>query len=904
MIYRASTKYIHLLQKHLLSSDLIFSILTIIELLPILYQTVKSSFFLSQDNFPEFIKQIHYISFYHLLKSKMNKDYPIFLWIGVIIIFLGFLIYKYTILPFFQIKNGIHKLVINFYEIVINKMFCIFVLDIEINCFFSSSLVSSLVGLLLIILTISGLIFHFSGSYLYYNLKDTVFFPNGDKMFLLYNQYLILIKLLICLILNYPNYALYNKNIEIFLNLLLIMCNFAAFFHEMLIYLMNEFIFLSKELYISTYLCLNLTIIFKEILILTINTRNFAYFLYFLFCLLCLSIVLIGYFKRNSIFNVLSIKSNYLSILVFILKNYSQKVDKYFITYFIYLHKIKCRDNSKCKFCEIIEQNQTADKTSNNVEYPLLIFKYLVKPEKKAFKKVNSEYWSYYYLTDFYLHYLFRKQKIIKTVLKYNEIMRNQKQHLFFNFGGVTMNFFINIDLLFEQSIEQKKDNQKLAYLIPIYKISKDITFLIGEVNNFLEIKLYNVKKIAKLAKIYSDLKTNIDTQFFTSKEFSLNYLCILLEYILENIYNEQIVKIMYITDIIDSIEDLLEIKYQEDAFLLLFFDVKNSQIVMKQSGKELNHLKDKNIEEIFPPYLMEEGKKKILYNLKKNLRSAEYYYNNSKKQTIEYITLFFLCIPSLELTNNSLYLICNYQIKKGNFLVFENILSENQNKEILIQLSENICHLLKLSPTQLLSSLETNNYIFKSILLSQNLKINFSNLQNVLTKKLQIKNSYSGYKEYKVYLHENYNKYLIYNLEESKLNDTNKPSLSKISRVLNNFHKNSLSNQNNEIDYHFTTTQTGTSISLTNSHFSYQKKSKIDSFNDCHSKHKKFLYYTYFFSICILADVIILITFLIIELQNNLSLKEVFQVIVNFYDFSIFFLFDYFISICPCLQC
>ena len=146
---------------------------------------------------------------------------------------------------------------------------------------------------------------------------------------------------------------------------------------------------------------------------------------------------------------------------------------------------------------------------------------------------------------------------------------------------------------------------------------------------------------------------------------------------------------------------------------------------------------------------------------------------------------------------------------------------------------------MFKLSPAQLLSSLETNNYIFKSILLSQNLQINFSNLQNVLTKKLQIKNSYSGYKEYKVYLHENYNKYLIYNLEESKLKDTNKPSLSKISRVLNNFHKNSLSNQNNEIDYHFTTTQTGTSISLTNSHFSYQKKTKIDSFNGCHSKHK-----------------------------------------------------------------
>ena len=44
------------------------------------------------------------------------------------------------------------------------------------------------------------------------------------------------------------------------------------------------------------------------------------------------------------------------------------------------------------------------------------------------------------------------------------------------------------------------------------------------------------------------------------------------------------------------------------------------------------------------------------------------------------------------------------------------------------------------------------------------------------------------------------------------------------------------------------------------------------------------------FFSICILADVIILITFLIIELQNNQSLKEVFQVIVNFYDVQSFF--------------
>ena len=65
MFYQSSKKYLKVLQKGLVSSDYIFSLLTIIEILPVIYQSIKSSYYISYSNYPTFIDNLSYISFYH-----------------------------------------------------------------------------------------------------------------------------------------------------------------------------------------------------------------------------------------------------------------------------------------------------------------------------------------------------------------------------------------------------------------------------------------------------------------------------------------------------------------------------------------------------------------------------------------------------------------------------------------------------------------------------------------------------------------------------------------------------------------------------------------------------------------------------------------------------------------------
>ena len=99
MIFDASKIYLSILQKTLLTNDILITVMNLIEILPITLHIINSSFYLSSYQSPnEYTKYFNYCSYYDLFQEQFEKGYPLYLFIMMISILLIFCFYTFTIL--------------------------------------------------------------------------------------------------------------------------------------------------------------------------------------------------------------------------------------------------------------------------------------------------------------------------------------------------------------------------------------------------------------------------------------------------------------------------------------------------------------------------------------------------------------------------------------------------------------------------------------------------------------------------------------------------------------------------------------------------------------------------------------------------------------------------------------
>ena len=115
MIIESTKTYLLSLTKTLLTSDIIISILSLFEMLPLFYHIILSSFSFSSHSPPfYFTKELSYLSYY----SKLHTDYPSYIFFPLSIFLFFYLIFKYYLLRFKRLKNSIlfRFIFINIYD--------------------------------------------------------------------------------------------------------------------------------------------------------------------------------------------------------------------------------------------------------------------------------------------------------------------------------------------------------------------------------------------------------------------------------------------------------------------------------------------------------------------------------------------------------------------------------------------------------------------------------------------------------------------------------------------------------------------------------------------------------------------------------------------------------------------
>lgn len=136
MNVRVNEKYLSIL-RHV---DIIISFFSLIEYFPIFYYSLSSTYYLTAHTTPRFLTDtISKISYIYQIKNFYTNNSSLIYLIGIFVLFLFFLIYKFVLLTL-SIKHSqiFNFIVINLYEIIIFRMISLQIIDIEIKTFLNS----------------------------------------------------------------------------------------------------------------------------------------------------------------------------------------------------------------------------------------------------------------------------------------------------------------------------------------------------------------------------------------------------------------------------------------------------------------------------------------------------------------------------------------------------------------------------------------------------------------------------------------------------------------------------------------------------------------------------------------------------------------------------------------------
>ena len=133
-------EYLFHLQNLLIRNQVILSLLSLIEFLPLLYHSFLSSFNISQKESPSFlINSFKYLSLYDDYIYYIDT-LPNYLYIIELLLLILFLIYKFILFPYIKNILILNSVLINFFELIYLKVCCIFIIDLGVRQLYSHSI--------------------------------------------------------------------------------------------------------------------------------------------------------------------------------------------------------------------------------------------------------------------------------------------------------------------------------------------------------------------------------------------------------------------------------------------------------------------------------------------------------------------------------------------------------------------------------------------------------------------------------------------------------------------------------------------------------------------------------------------------------------------------------------------
>ena len=553
-----------------------------------------------------------------------------------------------------------------------------------------------------------------------------------------------------------------------------------------------------------------------------------------------------------------------------------------------------------------------------------MLFKYLIKNQKYTASVELIDFFALYHIIELYTCYLSRKKNLIKIIMIYNKTktllklskneVKNTKTSLFKN---LTNNFLLNYELLYNEIVNRlllNSNTNQNGNLIIIDEINIYTKEFLEKIKYFFDIAFKRPLDVIDLAKSFKKLKRKANVDFLVSKENKFTYTCIIMGYIYEEIFNEQITKNYNISELILSFEELLTYHYNYDKTILILCDVNSSLFLIKQCGKDIINVKGQHFEKIFPEYFQKEGKKRLMKVLSETQANYfEFYYHHQIKHSIEKFKMKFLGIPSLDVDNAFIYIICNYSIEKDNILIFENHYYNHVVCKVLVSCSETVADFLKIKQKDIKKTLEDKNYICSDDLFNkETLLIDYNAIQTCMSKKLgyHLFEYSKDNKILKVSFKEKVEKYEVYIIHEQRkkkennsINNNNEANNSTYNSLVTSESKNDPNFKNDKFgsidlkgnegstNLELNFTQTGQSSSArTQSSISTYINELIQLKEARAYKFEKFSKYTCYlisFNILILS---VIIFFLVYELINNISLETLYGVITYYNNFQGYF--------------
>ena len=927
MILKATKNYLLQINEAQITSDLLISFFCFLELLPIYYNTLQSSFHIVNKLPPRFFKYFAYISWYNQFLSIFpNHSYPFYFLIIVLIILILYLFGKYLILQLKYFKDSllIRKILYNVYNYFIFKFLVIIILDIEIDKMLSDNTTYQILCTLIAFFTFLAIYYSYDLNHVYISIMPMKISAFDNEILLLYDKYNLIAKTVICFI-THIEYKIHTNTamnaISYFLNFFLFAINFFSFIHQCYLIFIHRFIYISGELNVTLKLCSNISLMFMSVYICFIHNYNVFSFIC-LFINSAIAAFFCSFFLRKAATYKIMKNGNELGIVYYLINEVNTTNIQNLIPQIINNHKMLCNDLT-CPFCKKMLNYKDRAQEIAFEKLISMLFKYRIKNQKYTASVELIDFFALFHIVELYTCYLSKKKNLIKIIMIYNKTktllrlskneVKNTKTSLFKN---LSTTFLLSYELLYNEIVNRlllnAKTNQN-GHLIVIDEINVHTRVFLNTIRNFFNVGFKRPLDVIDLAHSFSHLKKKVDVDFLVSKENKFTYTCVLMGYIFEEIFTEQITRSYSINDLIFSLEELLTYHFLNDKTILILCDVVNSLFLIKQCGKDIINVKEQNFEKIFPTYLQKEGKKRLMTILSDTQANYfEYYYHHQIKHSIEKFKMKFLGIPSLDVDNAFIYIICNYKIEKDNLLIFENHYYNNTLNKVLISCSETVENFLKITHNDIEKTLEDKNYISSNDLFDSNTNIiNYNSIYKCLTKKLGYQSIQFSDRILNVIFKEKVDKYEVYAIHEKKEKKvtSKKGETDEISEN-NNDYTDDKTDKTNSFNSKLTSsgfeddmvsphtiglpTQTAITGVSSSTHTQTSISTYINNLANIKEektyKYRKFSRYTCYlisFNILILC---VIIFFLVFELINNFNLEHLYAVITYYNTFQEFF--------------
>ena len=891
MLKRCTNYYLYNISNHFVSNIIILFALLITEFLSLFYSSIKSSLAISNNTSSQpFIEKLSYASYYEILSKNFNNTYDSILLYLMLFFGVMYLCLKCIALNFEKIRNNkiFMTIFISFYEIIVFRFCAIIFFDVSINKITKGTQGDVILGFVVFIIEFFWFIYHYHIHYIYISLNTMTFFAFDNKIMQISDKYFLLQKSLTC----FNNHMDNNKDLQLLLNFFVITLNIISLFHIVHIIWKNQYHHFPKRFIVCFRVWSMIFINCCQLYVIMTINHIFVIFIFIMTYIFIVSIFFMLGLQKISEIKMQSPGNEIGNILFLLSEPENQETNRLIIH-----NHISCCNIQNCFFCLKVNSKEQITKIN--------LMKLLLKKNELSNISINGpvEYFEIKTILEYVIIYL-SEQNFIKIFIKYNKLkslIHSQKSFFLISeknlFNHFTKSFENNIDIIFQEIkalICKNFKNQKMNYLSTVDDLISNIqTFFTPIYSFFFSFELRIPEKILTLAKYYYLLKKSTNFAFLKKKENKFNYTCILVNYLIEELYNRPFINInLDYSNFLFSMEDTLNYHFNENKIIWILYQVDTSILIIQRIGKDLIQFKGKNFEEIFPKEIRKEGKEKFKKTLLKSKSNFEFYYQNNETKTTEIIRINFFGVPSLKSQKQELNLICTYTIIKVGLIGFHKKMISNRQIRILTFLSEIILKYFKINQDDLQKGMQNFHFINKIDLLDNEKQLlNINIIQQFLNNQTKLrlflpkvnqfsyecKESISNYEFFYVYEKGKKKKLcetlISKNTEEEEVNmaqdcETNK----KMEKLLSITHTYVSST---------TFTQQSDNIIL-KSIYSKKDEKKLQNFF--------FFQFIYFFSSFNTLILIFIILFLVYEFMNNNEIRNIYNIICQYYDFQNYF--------------